>query len=406
MSGTFRGSRHWAAAVLPFFVALAGCGESDLSSPSGPATGFGATYDGWRPGPNDTCTREIHNKYVTVAPDGKLYPTWHPPVDPETGCTFGHEHGRDPHGSNLYAQVGDIPFGYALAADHVGYKIEWQNDVEMHFQGDAANSLFDVRCDVMVELHQGSHSPGALANNLHEMAYHANCTDGTRLHIQMISAIGHAGEFEASCDRRTIPVQEAPPDAHNGGGARLIPDRQCVDEEVLVPDGERSDYGGLRESWQIGDGIRTADGRTLVSLNPYFQVLYPSRYYDPNSPDLIARPIDLCFLQTADGRKARGGPCEESAEAGADSGVPFDDPISAFRGARRFVDVNSIRISNADGPQIWYTDKYGKNARKQPFKGSIRQFIAAVDNDRAAQPSGPAIGQNRDYGRKGVHSPN
>ncbi|HEY6209718.1 MAG TPA: hypothetical protein VIW28_11700 [Gemmatimonadales bacterium] len=45
-----------------------------------------------------------------VGPDGKLHPTWHPPIDPATGCSFGPDHGRDPRGSALYAQVGPIPF--------------------------------------------------------------------------------------------------------------------------------------------------------------------------------------------------------------------------------------------------------------------------------------------------------
>ena len=67
----------------------------------------------WEPYGPDTCTPAIHESYAVVGPDGKVYPTWHPPVDPATGCTFGHEHGRDPRGSDLYDEVGPIPFGYA-----------------------------------------------------------------------------------------------------------------------------------------------------------------------------------------------------------------------------------------------------------------------------------------------------
>lgn len=66
--------------------------------------------------------------------------------------------------------MGGIPFGYVNEQldvwdptsqrheDHVGHKIEWENDVEFNFDGDAANSLLSVRCDVLVKLHQGSHS--------------------------------------------------------------------------------------------------------------------------------------------------------------------------------------------------------------------------------------------------------
>jgi hypothetical protein len=402
------GIRYLAALSLAALPIVA-CDEAASGPSGGEPAGFSAAYDKWNPGPNDTCTPEIHNQYSVVGPDGLLYPTWHPPVDPETGCTFGHEHGRDPRGSNLYSLVGDLPFGLALAADHVGYKIEWENDVPFRFTGDAASSLLEVRCDVMMELHQGSHGAGAFRINTHEIAIHASCTDQTRVHLTMIATIGHPGEFISSCDRdRTIVAGPPPPDAPDGGGRRLIPDRACIEEFILVPEGERSNFGaGVRESWEVSDRIRTKDGKTLVSFNPYFQVLFPARYYDPALEGGLARTVDTCFEVAANGERAEGGACEETIAAGATVGVPFDDVRSGFRGARRFVDVNSIRISNADGPEVWYTDKYGENAQTEPFPGAIRQFIAKVDNERAVQPSGPAIGRDRDYGSgQSVHAPN
>ena len=103
-----------------------------------------------------------------VGPNGALY-RLHPSLDPATGteCAFGHEHGRDPRGSQLWKtkQIqrafyfdadGDgrmsaeeeawagLPFGYVNAQadiwfdrakiatmrheDHVGHKVEWAND--------------------------------------------------------------------------------------------------------------------------------------------------------------------------------------------------------------------------------------------------------------------------------------
>ncbi len=384
-------------------LSIAACADE----PSGPgsALGFSAAYDSWQPGPGDTCTPEIHNQYSVVGPDRLLYPTWHPPVDAASGCTFGHEHGRNPRGSHLYEETGDIPFGLALPADHVGYKLEWQNDVEFRFSGDAANSLLTVRCDVLVGLHQGSHGAGAFGNPRHELIYHAHCTDGTDLHITMITTIGNEGEFVSSCDRtRTVVLA---PGSARGGGVRLIPDRPCVEQFVLVPEGERSNFGaGVRESWEVSDRIRTADGRTVVSFNPYFQVLLPSRYYDAAAPNGLARTIDACFEVEGNGDRAQGGACGESTNEGALTSLSWDDPRSAFNGAHRFVDINSIRISNARGPAIWYTDAFGKDARTEPFPGSIRQYIAPIDNGRSVQPSGPAIGRDRNYGGQGVHAPN
>ncbi len=400
--------RVWTPLLLMLFLVTASCGEDFSGVNDGPAQGPSAAYDKWEPGPNDTCTREIHNSYSVVGPDGLLYPTWHPPVDPASGCIFGHDHGRDPSGSDLYRQVGDIPFGLALPADHVGYKVEWENDVSFSFGSNAASSLLEVTCDVMVELHQGSHGAGAFRINTHELVFHANCTDKTEVHVTMIAAIGDPGEFVSSCNRDLHIVAGEPPEgAPEGGGVRLIPERQCIEEFLLVPEGERSSVSSaVRESWQISDRVRTEDGHTLVSFNPYFQVLHPARYFDPTMPNGLRRTVDACFEVEANGDRANADVCEESTDGGNLTSLAFDDPRSVFNGAQRFVDINSINISNAEGPKIWYTDKFGKNAQTTPFEGSIRQVISKVENDRAVNPSGPAIGRDRDYGEGVVHAPN
>lgn len=409
MVRSMRDINPWMVAPLLVAGLLVVACEDDPVVPKPPseATGFSDAYDKWTPHPNDTCTGDIHNSYSTVGPDGLLYPTWHPPTDEATGCTFGHEHGRNPKRSDLYDKVGDIPFGLALPADHVGYKVEWENDVAFHFGSDAADALFEMSCDVMVELHQGSHGAGAFTINLHELVYHAQCSDGAEIHLTMISAIGDPGEFESACDGRTIVAGPPPPNSPQGGGDREIPTRECVEEFLLVPDGDRSSFSsGLRESWVVSDRIRTHDGRTLVSFNPYFQVLFPSRYFDPDMPNGLARSVDMCFEVTESGESVNGDQCDATTSNGERTELNFDDARSGFNGAQRFVDVNSINISNADGPEVWYTDKFGKNARRRPFPGSLRQYISRMDNERSIDPSGPAIGKDRNYAGKGTHAPN
>jgi hypothetical protein len=401
-------------------VALAAC-QTDLSqAPAGPA-GPSAAFGRWTPGPTDTCTQEQHDAYAVIGPDGKLYPTWHPAVDPATGCTFGHDHGRDPRGSALYAAVGPIPFGYANEQldiynpslsrheDHVGHKIEWENDIEVNVGNGISSSLFAVRCDVLTKLHQGTHSKDAFTNNLHELVYHIDCSDGTKMSLTMMAAIGTAGEFVASCDRnRHVTVgTPSPAGSPNGGGHRAIPDRTCMEQSVLVGDGQRSNFGAMRESWETSQSIRTAGGRSLASINPYFQVDGPSRFFDPALPDGVGRPIDVCYETTPTGRRARGGLCDESTADGTIAGIVYDDPQSRFNGADRFVDINSNDIRNDEGPEIWYSDPFGHNASTTAFPGSVRQFIARIDNSRL-DLHGPAIGRDRDYGPpgSGVHPPN
>lgn len=365
----------------------------------------------WSPSSFDTCSKEIHDAWSTVGPDGKLYPTWHPPVDPVTGCTFGHEHGRDPRQSDLYNAVGKIPFGYAneyLTAsgfvgerheDHVGHKIEWENDIEMRL-GAGGSAVFDISCDVMTKLHQGTHSPDAYTNNMHEVVYHIRCTDGSGFSATLLTPIGRAGELVASCerDRRHVAGPPTPITSPDGGGRRAIPDMSCVQSEIVnrLGAGDRARFGTLRESWEINGRLKSESGKTLVSFNPYFQVMDPSRFFDPTVERALGRPVDLCAIPGAEERS----PCE-----GVPAGTSWDSPASPFVGADRFVDINANRVRNDDGPQTWYTDPLGGGGRPFPFPGSIRQWIAQIDNS-ALDLHGPVIGKSRDYGGLGVHAPN
>ena len=46
-----------------------------------------------------------------------------------------------------------------------------------------------------------------------------------------------------------------------GSGVRFIPDRSCVDQFILVPNGQFSQFSqGLYEDWVSGNYIRKADG--------------------------------------------------------------------------------------------------------------------------------------------------
>jgi hypothetical protein len=399
-------------------IALTGClndstGPDPLSAP--PARAFGI----WSPGPGETCTKEQHDAFATIGPDGKRYPTWHAATDPATGCSFGHEHGRDPRGSDLYGMVGSIPFGHANEQldtwdaanprheDHVGHKVEWENDVAMRVNSDVASPLFDVRCDVLVKLHQGTHSKDAFTNNVHELVYHIVCNDGTAMHVTMLTAIGKPGEFVRSCDGSTHVTAGLPTplNSPHGGGQRLIPDRECILEHMLVGSTRNSNMSAaLHESWQTSNSVRTANGHTIASFDPYFQVPSPSRYFDPAATNLVGRPIDMCYATETNGDKARGGACAEATANGQITGITWDDPRSPFNGVRRKVDINGNRISNAEGPAVWFTDPYGRNAQKEPFAGSIRQVIARINT--ALDPHGPTIGADRWYGGLGVRAPN
>jgi hypothetical protein len=408
-----------ATATLLTGSLFAACDQGSIDPQE--AIGNAQSFSIWAPGANDTCTREIHDSYSVVGPDKKLYPTWHPAVDPKTGCRFGHEHGRDPSGSHIYAAVGPIPFGYAneqLDAwdpggirheDHFGHKVEWENDIDLSFGGSVGHAIFGLRCDVLTKLHQGTHSKDAFTNNLHELVYHIRCRDGTRMDVTIMSAIGTPGEFVRSCDRDvTVVVGPATPaNSPRGGGERIIPDRTCIEQFAFAAPGKTGDFDeALHESWQTSNSIETANGRGIAFFNPYFQVRYPSRYYDPSLPDKTGRSIAMCYETLPNGFKALGGPCRISTGNLSVMDLVFDDPRSAFDGASRTVDINYNEIRNEDGPEIWYTDPFGKHGRTEAFPGSIAQFIAKINNDRGVGMSGPQLGDDRPYTGSGVHAPN
>lgn len=233
---------------LKAYLANPGSSSSSNSSSSSVSTTSSSTGNAvnsaamgkWTPNTKyDTCTKEIHDSYFVLGPDGKKYPTWHPPVHTNPNgskCTFGHEHGRNPAEFQYWDEIrthfaydadkngqisaselatSGIPFGYVneqidayFAAntlpkefmrheDHVGHKIDFANG-----EGDIGEGTdpFDtsktggvvvpvktasgspkwaqsgIRCYHFHKVHQGVSTPDALTNNLHEAIMYQKCT--------------------------------------------------------------------------------------------------------------------------------------------------------------------------------------------------------------------------------------
>jgi hypothetical protein len=424
----------------------------------------------WTPHPvHDTCSAAYHDSFAVTGPDGKRYPTWHPPEGVENGtpCTFGHEHGRDPAGSALLADVerqyGGILFGFASERldefnraervaermrheDHVGHKIEWENDVEVFesvTNGGANRRALQVRCDFLMKIHQGTHSPDAFTNNLHELLYAAQCRDrgdgsvGTKVIAYTLVQFGEPGGFsEGGVAGGFAFVKVGAPDpkkSPQGGGLRSIPTLGRALSAILVPPGQSSDYSrGLYEDWISSNYLRKSGAAdALAYYDPHFAVFLPARFHWPAAradafgvsrgeaevAAQVGRTVDLCYMADPSGdRRARGGECDRVPD-----GLPriaYDDPRSPFSGVRREFYFNQTTIVNAGGPTTWHTDPFGGRARERPFPGSIAQFIAAVDNrkrndagvigvgGRAYPFESRAFGKDRWYGGKGVHAPN
>ncbi len=390
---------------------------SPVSPPPGtelppPDAVLSQAYGIWEPGPHDTCSKEIHDRYWVYGPDGKVYPTYHPPIDPATGCTFGHEHGRDPAGSDL-ADI-PFPFGYVneqvIAAggsprpeSHVGHKIEWYDDGGYYEDGSSVDD-HDQICDVAYKVHLDSHSDAALANNEHEVFLHARCENGAELIYRALHRFGHRGEFALHCDQGRGPTVVVGP-GDDGAGDRIdgreVAAAPCFEDRVLVPEGGRTDWFPLDERWTLYQSVDSPDfGRFFVQLQLFVDL--PARYWDGEA---IAYTVDLCYL-TGDRRVRDDELCGPMLAANPDTRIAWDHPASPFDGTARSVFMGDIRLDNLAGRTDWHTDANGEIWSREPFPGSIRQHVGTTPINAAASYRPDPIRSFTIADDLGIHPPN
>jgi hypothetical protein len=86
------------------------------------------------PRANQTCPGWVHDRYVTTAPDGRSYPTWHPQIDPVYWCYFRHEHGSDPSlvGGGIKPAYGYTSSAAGVDETHQGFKSYVFDDPQGH----------------------------------------------------------------------------------------------------------------------------------------------------------------------------------------------------------------------------------------------------------------------------------
>ena len=101
--------------------------DGQPSAPPPLPTGIG---EGERPVPNESCPDWVDNLYLANGPDGLLYESWHPQIDPVYWCYFDHEHGSDPS-----------LIGYGPAFRYVADKNFGQNEQHEGFKGYAIHNV-------------------------------------------------------------------------------------------------------------------------------------------------------------------------------------------------------------------------------------------------------------------------
>jgi len=382
------------------------------------------------------CSKEIHARYWTYGPDGKVYPTWHPPRDP-SGCTFGHEHGDDPRNSELFSTADWPAFGYTSEVlaesthegrhrheDHVGHKVLAVNNVNV-IQGDNGTSFFPPSgntvavCDVLLKFHQGTHSTDAFTNNVHELIYNNRCTyngNGQVAEARFTALIpsGRPGGFGSTdCPgpglgtgfRQVGPAVPADSPSDTKSLGRLITDASCVQAiregrthfEPITGSYIPFDTNDLHEFWFSDVTVSTS--QLNFTIAPLFYVLNPSRYFDSSKPNNLARQVDLCY------QGIRGSYCDQVRQITQQTGqtVTWDDPRSPFKGTLREFRPGTFTLRNS-GPTTVYTDVYGRNASTTPFEGSIKQYFSGNNSTMMY-----VRGATRDYAANSadrIHAPN
>lgn len=377
----------------------------------------------WTPptaqGTETICSKALHDSKFVLGPDGKKYPTWHPPTGSENGvpCVYGHDHGTDPaqydgwddvrrhfaFDTNSSGVIDDselaasgIPFGYVneqggatLTEKHESYKIVTVDD-QLRTRQVNGQQARDLTCDLLLAFNQDTASAEAFTLNQYSAIYAAHCTTNSgsvlpayraKLIASAMVSYGSAGVF--------LVVTE-PSDARG----RQIPTRERARTNILVESGQTSDYArGLEERWNGAMALTRSDSTPLATIDVGVATRDPIRYVSSLIAPTLLNSIELCYQaldasgnEVASGgvRQARGGLCA-ALPGGSGPGVAvgsrvrFGDKESAFRGCDRAAYFAGLAVRNLAGPSVWYTDVTGAGGRSTSFAGGVKQFIDLTD---------------------------
>lgn len=308
----------------------------------------------------ERCPAALHASQTTVGPDGKPYLTWHPPVDPESGCLYGHEHGADPRTSRANPTM--PAFGYAAAQigvtePHEGYKVFIQAGGAIE-QGDRRQRT--VPADYRIVFHMGTSGVKRYTERFHSLEYDylARDTSGRALHLVGMADTG--AETGSTCD---LPRRDG----------RDFSTIGCADSyeiwgfkfQVIDPSdpfqGVMETRASVTGAVAVFDPVLTrdtADSTRLVYTSDYRgDPLYRARI-DPRSPDAF------------------------------------------YQGCRREAYFGPNFWNNAAGPTVYYTDGFG---RVQPGAGPgrLRQEVSG-----SASLFGEQFKFRQDFCGNGISPPN
>jgi hypothetical protein len=332
-----------------------------------PPTATATPSSGSVPVAGQPCPAWVHDRYVAQGPDGAWYPTWHPPVDPQYGCSFGHEHGDDPTGATAL-RGRSVLFGYAsikagMSEPHVGFKVFVWNNIQH------PNAPAHSGASVVMVLHQGTAGAGRFTTVFHDLEFHyVNPNDGREVHIHMLAPFGAllvgCGANDPAMDLR---LQQA-----SVPGARQVSSTRCfATPNIPYEDWITALYVGA-----------DASGNWRAYLDPHFAVFNPNTYCEVVN--------GACVLAYSDVRAGTGADPAGTA--------------SWFKGDKREAYLNQVWLDNAGNSTSVWTDPYGR-LTTPTAPGAIEQYIAAIDSRPLTNSAAWGAEHNHDPDGS-VHAPN
>jgi hypothetical protein len=255
------------------------------------------------------CPAWVHDRHVAIGPDNNRYPTWHAPIDDDTGCFFDHEHGDDPRTSKADATL--PAFGYIGAAagmdePHNGFKVFVVNQGD-YDQLTGETALVHSR----IVAHMGTGGPKRFVTRHHSLEYDLVAPNGYFMHVQGMADTGLAGSI---CDRDASLRDE---DRANdiGRSVMTLPDAACPRDS-------------LYEIWTF----RLTLGEQ-AEANIATAVFDPMTVMDPADRERLIRTESVYTFE------------------------PFNR--SVLSGCEREGYHGPLYWRNATGSEVYYTDAYG-----------------------------------------------
>lgn len=317
------------------------------------------------PAVGQTCPDWVHDRYTVVGPDGNTYATWHPPVDPEIGCTFGHEHGADPRTSKANS---DLPaFGYAAAQmgmsePHVGFKVFVLN------AGDVVESNVDNKSadqNVRIVFHMGTSGPKRFTEPMHSMQLDVVDQNDSRFaHVHGMADTGSVDQAGSTCD---------------------TPRRGGKDFSTVTCNDAYEIWNGVR--FQIIDPSDPYQGidQTRFGAQPSVAVFDPVTSRDPldSSRLLFTQALRGDLLSRPD--------------------IDPQSPQATYKGCEREMYAGPLFWHNAGQRTVYFTDALGRVSPdgQQDALHTIQQVVSADTGS-----SSTIWKKRQDFCVDSIHSPN